>query len=357
MDVRLRGLTLRASLALRRMAFPEGTAVPWPRLNHILLQGDLPVTKPITGIIPVMLTPYDEKGGIDTDGYHRLTEWYLAHGADALFAVCQSSEMHHLTLGERVSLARQTVEIVNGRVPVMASGHISDLRGQQHLELAAMANTGIDALVLVTNRLPVREAADDEAVLQELRIIMDRLPTDLPLGLYECPAPYRRLLSDDVLRFCADSGRFVTLKDVSCDLETVRRRAALVSGSPLAIVNANAAIAWPAMQAGSQGFCGVMNNFHPDLYAWLFHHGRHHPDMARELAVFLALGGTSETQGYPAIAKRFHQRIGTFDSISCRNVDVDIFERYWALDALLDNLTDGADIYRKRISSLLHLVR
>jgi 4-hydroxy-tetrahydrodipicolinate synthase len=313
--------------------------------------------KPVTGIIPVMLTPYADDGSIDTRGYQRLTEWYLANGADALFSVCQSSEMHKLTLGERVSLARQTVEIVEGRVPVMASGHISGNRDQQSIELKAIGNTGIDALVLVTNRLPGTEQADDAAILRELRWVMGQLPPELPLGLYECPMPFRRLLSDDVLKFCADSERFVTLKDVSCDLATVERRADIVKGSPLAIVNANAAIAWPAMKSGSQGFCGVMANFHPDLYAWLYHHGKHHPAVAQELAVFLALGGTSETQGYPAIAKRFHQRLGTFQSIACRNVEVDIFEKYWALDALLDNLMQGADIYRERLSKLLRVVK
>lgn len=313
--------------------------------------------KPITGIIPVVLTPYKDDGSIDWDDYASLIAWYLKHEADALFAVCQSSEMHYLTLSERVQLAKETVRIVNGRVPVVASGHVSDDIEQQKTELRALSDTGIDALVLVTNRLPVSPDADDNEVIASMQSLMDTLPSDKPLGLYECPQPYRRLLSDDVLRFCADSGRFTTLKDVSCDLATVTRRAEIVEGSPLAIVNANAAIAWPAMKAGSKGFCGVMNNYHPDLYAWLYHHGKHHPAVARELAIFLALGGTSETQGYPAIAKRYHQKLGNLSSIACRNVDVDIHEKYWALDALLDNLREGADIYRHRISGLLRVVR
>lgn len=304
-----------------------------------------------------MLTPYNDDGSIDNDGYARLTQWYIDNGADALFAVCQSSEMHHLKLGERVALARHTVQLVNGRVPVMASGHIAGSVEQQLVELRALAGTGIDVLVLVTNRLPSRPDADDRAVIEALRALMDGLPTELPLGLYECPMPFRRLLSDDVLKFCADSGRFVTLKDVSCDLATIMRRLEIVRGTPLALVNANAAIAFPAMQAGSEGFCGVMNNFHPDLYAWLYHHGKHHPVAAKELAVFLALSGTSETQGYPGIAKRFHQRIGTFSSIYCRNIDVDIHKQYWALDALVDVMTEGADIYRERISRLLRVVK
>jgi 4-hydroxy-tetrahydrodipicolinate synthase len=47
----------------------------------------------INGIMPVMLTPFTEQNEIDWAGLQRLVEWYISHGADALFAVAQSSEM------------------------------------------------------------------------------------------------------------------------------------------------------------------------------------------------------------------------------------------------------------------------
>jgi len=67
---------------------------------------------------------------------------------------------------------------------------------------------------------------------------------------------------------------------VSCDLETVKRRVALTAGTPLAVINANAAIAYDAMRAGSRGFTGVFTNFHPDLYKWLRNSGPAHPQLA-----------------------------------------------------------------------------
>ena len=103
------------------------------------------------------------------------------------------------------------------------------------------------------------------------------------------PAPYRHLLSDDELHLCLDTGRVVLLKDVSCDLSRVRRRVALARGSPLAIVNANAAIAFEAMRSGSDGFCGVFTNFHPDLYKWLCVSADTNRALADELSTFLVL--------------------------------------------------------------------
>ena len=87
-----------------------------------------------------MLTPFTDAGDIDYPGLERLIEWYLANGSDALFAVCQSSEMQFLSLDERVALARFVKDKVAGRVPVIASGHVSETREDQLAELTAIAN-------------------------------------------------------------------------------------------------------------------------------------------------------------------------------------------------------------------------
>ena len=304
----------------------------------------------IEGIVPVMITPYRESGEIDYAGLERLIEWYLANGSDALFAVCQSSEMQFLSVDERRELGKFVVKQAAGRVPVVVSGHISDDPFSQLKELTAAADTGADGIVLVTNHLDPKNRGS-EPFLGNLKWLLDRLPKDIPLGLYECPAPYRRMLSDDELRFCVDSERFVLLKDVSCDLETVKRRVAMTAGTPFAILNANAAIAWDAMQAGSRGFNGVFTNFHPDLYKWLYTQGTQHPALAQEVANFLVLAALAEPFGYPVLAKMYHQRIGTFASIKSRTITFDVRERFWALDAILDKIVAGTEAMRAKVAA------
>lgn len=304
--------------------------------------------KQINGIVPVMLTPFSMDDRIDYPALANLINWYLDKGVDALFAVCQSSEMQFLSLDERVNLARFVVQHVNGRIPVIASGHISDDIEAQKNELLAMAQTGIDALVLVTNHLDPRNEGSD-VFYATLNTLLKALPTSLPLGLYECPAPYRRLLTDDEFAWCANSGRFVVLKDVSCDLPTVKRRVRLAQDTPLNVINANAAIAWPAILAGSQGFSGVFTNFHPELYSWLWREGKKHLALADELAIFLSLGAVAETLGYPKNAKIYHQRLGTFDSIACRVNKDDVLNKYWGLTVILDQIRTGTEKWCQRI--------
>ncbi len=306
---------------------------------------------PIEGIIPVMLTPFNEQGEIDWDDLEALIEWYIANGASALFAVCQSSEMAFLSLEERVALARFSAKISNGRIPVVASGHISALMDEQVAELNAMAETGIDALVMVTSRLdPNRQG--ETAFRENLDALLSRINSEIPLGFYECPAPYRRLLSENEFKACCDNERFVVLKDVSCDLDILMRRVERARGTQLKVLNANAAIAWRSMAAGAPGFCGIANNYHPDLYRWLLEEGRHHSELASELEIFLSFAALTEGFGYPAIAKAYQQRLGNFKTIACRSIDYDVREKVYALDVLVDQLLQGSADFRARISAL-----
>jgi 4-hydroxy-tetrahydrodipicolinate synthase len=304
----------------------------------------------IKGIVPVMLTPFTNAGVVDYPGLAALTEWYLDAGVDALFAVCQSSEMQFLTLHERVGIARAVVDQVNGRVPVVASGHVSDSEDMQVQEMAAMAECGVDAIILVSNRIDPRNEGF-ATFKTNLQTLIARLPGDVPLGLYECPVPYRRLLSDDEIKLCRDTGRFAVLKDVSCNLETVRRRAQIVEGSGFHIINANAAIAFAAMQSGSNGFAGVFTNVHPDLYVWLYKNRNMDNPVLPDLVTFLALSSCAESMGYPGLAKLFHQRLGTFGSAFSRATNYDLNERHWAASEVLDHIDGGNVRFRKEIGA------
>jgi len=200
----------------------------------------------------------------------------------------------------------------------------------------------------VTNHLDP-EKQGSEVFFARLNRLLTVLPASQPLGLYECPAPYRRLLSDEELSFCANTGRFAALKDVCCDLATVTRRVKLVAGTPLNIINANAAIAFPAMLAGAKGFGGVFTNFHPELYVWLYHHHQDNPALAQELATFLSLAAVTETLGYPKNAKIYHQRLGTFDSAFCRVNKDNVLEKFWGLGVILEQIRSGTEHYLNKI--------
>ena len=105
------------------------------------------------GVYPVMLTPFTENNEVDYEALGKLVDWYIEKGVNGLFADCQSSEMFFLSLEERVKIGEFVKKHADGRVPVVTSGHISDSLEDQAKELTAIAGTGADAVILLTNRL------------------------------------------------------------------------------------------------------------------------------------------------------------------------------------------------------------
>ena len=275
------------------------------------------------GVYPVMLTPFTEENKVDYESLGRLAEWYIASGAAGLFADCQSSEMFFLSLEERVEIARFVKEKAAGRVPVVASGHISDTIEAQAEELNRIAETGVDAVILLTNRLAAEEKSD-EVWLENLEKLLEKLPSDMALGFYECPYPYKRIISPELLKWCADSGRFYFIKDTSCDKEIIRKKLEAVKGSSLKLFNANSSTLLETLQMGASGFSGVMANFHLDLYAWLCGNYETNPEKSREIADFLTTASLIERQVYPVNAKYFQKLLGKFASIHTRTKDASL---------------------------------
>ncbi len=277
------------------------------------------------GVYPVMLTPFTKDGTVDYRSLERYIEWHIKSGVAGLFAVCQSSEMFFLTHEERTAMARFVVEKVRGRIPVLASGHISDKLNQQAEELKVIANTGIDAVILLTNRL-AEEQESDMIWMENLERLLKALPDEIPLGLYECPYPYKRVLSPEMLEFCMDTKRFYFIKDTCCNLSLIQNKLEILAGSQIKLYNANASTLMESLEMGAAGFSGVMANFHPDLYIWLCENYKKDSYRARFVADFLTTASMFERQYYPVNAKYFQKRAGNFISIYTRTKNAELLD-------------------------------
>lgn len=277
------------------------------------------------GVYPVMLTPFTEDNQVDYEALGKLVDWYIDAGAAGLFAVCQSSEMFYLSREERISIAEFVAGKAGKRAAVIASGHISDSLDEQAEELNAIADTGVDAVILLTNRL-AEETQSDDIWLQNLKYLLKRLQRDIPLGFYECPYPYKRILSPEMLKWCADTGRFYFLKDTSCDIENIREKLNVIQGTELKLFNANSATLLESLELGASGYSGVMANFHPEIYTWLTGHFRKQPETARLFNDFLTVASFIECKSYPVNAKYFQMEIGNFNSLQTRTKSPDLLD-------------------------------
>lgn len=266
------------------------------------------------GVWPVMLTPFSEDGGIDYNAVEHLVNWYIEHKCDGLFAVCQSSEMYYLSTEERIQLAETVVKAAAGRVPVIASGNIAETWEEKIQETNRLAKTGVDAIILITNEFAA-EGESDEVWMERCMNFVDSIDTDIPLGFYECPYPYKRLISLKNLEKCAKTGRFHFLKDTCCDARLIEERLRVVAGTNLKLYNANTTTLLDSLRNGAFGFCGVMANFHPELYAVLCENYK--DEDITYLQDYLTLASLIERQYYPVNAKYHLQTIEGIPMTTC----------------------------------------
>ena len=226
-------------------------------------------------IFTTMITPYTSDGKVDFETAEKYVDFYFENGLGGIFAVCQSSEIFYLSLEERVELNRRVyarakeLEKTSGRsFTVVSSGHISTDIDDQIKELCAIYESGTDALILITNRLDPENRGDD-VWIENCEKLLAALPKDAKLGLYECPHPYKRLVTPKILDFCLKTGRFYYMKDTCCDAAVIAERCRQLEGSHFKLLNANCQTLLESMKSGADGYCGIMCNFHPKLYAWL----------------------------------------------------------------------------------------
>lgn len=260
-------------------------------------------------ILTTMITPYKVNGSIDFETAEKYVDWYYENGIDGIFAVCQSSEIFYLSLEERVELNRRVynrAKSLSKDFLVVSSGHISDSFEEQVKELNAIYESGTDALILITNRLDINNEGDDVFIANAKRLIAE-LPKDAKLGLYECPLPYKRLVTPKILDWCLSTGRFYYMKDTCCDAAVIKERTEQLKGSNFKLLNANCQTLLESMRNGADGYCGIMCNFHPRLYAWL---GKNYKSEKADLvqSVIGTFGFTEVGLPYPLTAK-YHMNL------------------------------------------------
>lgn len=255
------------------------------------------------GVWPVMLTPFLDDRGIDWAGVDALVEMYLAAGVAGLFAVAQSAEMFQLTEDERVMLAARVVERVAGRVPVVAGGAFGPTPERQASMVRRLSATGVAAVILLTNQLADDGEGDD--VWRERAAALLAATDGVDLGLYECPAPYKRILPAETLGWAAATDRFVFHKDTCLVGAQIAAKIAAVRGTRMRFFNAEMASLLDSLEAGGDGFAGIAANYYPEVAVWLCRHALDRPDDARRIHDLLTVGEQVVDFKYPAAAKRF----------------------------------------------------
>lgn len=270
------------------------------------------------GFIPVMLTPFLDNGDIDYEGLKALTELYLEAGAAGLFANCLSSEMFELTEEERINITQTVVNQVAGRVPVVATGTFGGPITEQAEFVKRIYETGVQAVIVITSLIAKEEESDDIFIGKGKELI--DLTNDIPLGFYECPVPYKRLINSEILSELLKSGKIVYHKDTCLDEVEVSRRLAVGSEYKFGLYDAYMVNAVSSLKAGAAGLSCIQGNIYPELVVWICKN-YNNPDRREDVEKVQQFFNDSMDlvhSAYPIIAKYALQKRGFSISLYTR---------------------------------------
>jgi 4-hydroxy-tetrahydrodipicolinate synthase len=263
-----------------------------------------------TGSYPAMLTAFHADLSIDWPGVEQLTDYAIRNGSAGIFAAGGSAEVTFMSDPEKVDLIDHIVRYAKGRVPVLGCAITAVPLAEQAELVRQIYATGVDAVVITVSQLAAKED-DDRTWLRNAEALLEMIPEEIPLAMYECPMPYHRLLTEETIAWAARTGRFRFLKDTCCNAAKIRARLEIVRGSRLQLFNANTETLLDSLQAGAEGFCGIGANYAPDLYAWLCREFKNHPAPAAELHRYVQdCVSLTEGSGYPVCAKEYLRRHG-----------------------------------------------
>ncbi len=277
---------------------------------------------PTCELYPTIVTPFHQDRSIDYESLGRLIAHFARHGADGIFAVCQSSEMFFLSDEEKLELAAFSIQHCREQgISCVVSGHTQDEIEDQIQYLRALEALSPDAIIFVSNRF-ASEAEPDDTLIARMEQVTAALSPNTRLGIYECPYPYKRLLTEPVLRAMARDGRFQFIKDTCCDMDIIAQRLSLLKDTPMALYNANGATLLDSLLAGARGYSGIQLNYFPEIFGQLkaaLSAGTPELCRARDIADFISATSVMETQNYPANAKYYLTLEGLFHGETTRN--------------------------------------
>lgn len=219
--------------------------------------------------VPVMITPFNLKAEIDFDAVSVLIDFYLAAGVKGIFANCLSSEMFSISEAERLHLTKHIVKYVNGRVPVVATGSFGLTIEDKADFTKRIYDTGVDAVILISGHFARLEESDDRLLDNFEK--MFALTGNIPLGIYECPAPYKRILSAEVFKKLLQADRLVYHKDTSITHQNVQTKLDILRETPsrLEFYDAHTPNTTFSMKNGAVGMSSISGNFYPEAMVWM----------------------------------------------------------------------------------------
>ena len=204
-----------------------------------------------------IVTPMKENGEVNYDAYEALLEDQIANHTDAVITCGTSGEAPTLDDPEHLEVIKFTVDVVKGRIPVIA-GTGSNNTAHAIMMSEEAEKLGADALLLVT---PYYNKATQNGLVEHYTAIASA--TKLPCILYNVPSRTgTKIQPATMVEIAKKNANVRAIKEASGDFSAIAELANLSDGS-IDIYSGNDDQVVPLMSLGGIGVISVLANVAP----------------------------------------------------------------------------------------------
>lgn len=206
-----------------------------------------------------LVTPFNDNGSINFSQLKRNILFQLENNTDAIIVCGTTGEASTMTHEEHIDVIRFCVDVVNGRVPVIAGTGSNSTLEAVFLSKKA-ESVGADALLVVT---PYYNKATQKGLINHYLQIDEAV--DIPIILYNIPGRTGgvNILPETVLTLAENSANICAIKDATGNISQVAKMMALV-GDHIDLYSGNDDQIVPILSLGGSGVISVLSNIAPE---------------------------------------------------------------------------------------------
>jgi 4-hydroxy-tetrahydrodipicolinate synthase len=216
----------------------------------------------LSGAGTAIVTPFTASGEVDEPALRRFVAWQVEEGIAFIVPCGSTGEAATMTLDEQRRVVEITVEVVGGRIPVVAGAGSNDT-ARALVYSRVMRDAGATHLLHVS---PAYNKPPQRGIIAHFRALADTV--DIPVVLYNVPGRTGSNVTAETTLELAHNANIVAVKEASGNLaqiyEIIRHRPHNFS-----VLSGDDAFTVAVMAAGGDGVVSVTSNVAPALVSQL----------------------------------------------------------------------------------------
>jgi 4-hydroxy-tetrahydrodipicolinate synthase len=201
-----------------------------------------------------LVTPFKQDGSIDETALRNLVAWQVESGIDFLVPCGTTGETPTLSHDEWLQVIDITVEVVAGRVPIVAGATSNSTQDAVSKAKEVAARSGVDGILTAS---PYYNKPTQEGQYRHFRAIAEAV--DKPIILYNVPGRTGANIEPGTLARLAEVPNIAGVKEASGNISQMAEVCHSVPET-FAVLSGDDAVTLPLIALGGVGIISVASN-------------------------------------------------------------------------------------------------